>query len=93
MSATTRTTVNHEVIRLWAEDRGAMPASVAETSEAGDVGVLRFFFPGQGSGDQLQEISWDEFFGKFEEANLSLIYEVLTSEGSLGRFCKFISRA
>ncbi len=92
MSSSANTTTNHEVIRLWTEDRGGVPASVSSTTEGDDVGLLRIFFPGQGSGDQLDEISWEDFFGKFEEAKLAFIYDVHTAEGSLSRFSKFVQR-
>ena len=92
MSTSTNTTTNHEVIRLWTEDRGGKPASVASTTEGDDVGVLRIFFPGQGSGDQLDEISWEDFFDKFEEASLAFLYDIHTTDGSLSRFCKFVQR-
>lgn len=92
MSSTSTPTTNHEVIRLWAEDRGGVPACVTRTSDGDDVGVLRVFFPGQGSGDQLEQITWADFFAKFDEAKLAFLYEVRTSNESLSRFCKFIKR-
>lgn len=92
MSATTQKTTNHEVIRLWCEDRGGVPAAVGQTHDSGDVGILRIHFPGQGSGDQLDEIPWEDFFDKFEEAQLAFLYEVRTETGELSRFSKLNSR-
>lgn len=92
MSATTQKTTSHEVIRLWCEDRGGVPAAVGQTHGSEDVGILRIHFPGQGSGDQLDEIPWEDFFGKFEEAKLAFLYEVRTETGELSRFSKLISR-
>jgi hypothetical protein len=86
-------THNHETIRLWIEDRKGKPASVASTQSSDDVGLLRVWFPGQGSGEQLDELSWDDFFAKFDEANLSFLYETLTTDGELSRFSKFVSRS
>ncbi|TWT52362.1 hypothetical protein [Allorhodopirellula solitaria] len=91
MSANTQTT-HHDTIRLWIEDRGGKPAAVASTHSSADVGLLRVWFPGQGSGGQLEEISWEDFFVKFEESKLAFLYEIHAAEGDLSRFCKFIAR-
>ena len=92
MSSNSQQTTNHEVIRLWCEDRGGVPSSVGQTHDSDDVGIIRVHFPGQGSGDQLDEISWEDFFGKFEEAGLAFLYEVRTESGDLSRFSKLIRR-
>lgn len=92
MSTGTKTTTNHELIRLWCEDRGGVPAAVIATHENDDAGLLRVHFPGQGSGDELEEIAWDDFFGKFEEAELAFRYGVRTDSGELSRFSKFVRR-
>lgn len=91
-STSTKRTTNHEVIRLWCEDRGGVPAAVTETHGRDDVGIIRIHFPGQGSGDQLDEISWDEFFQKFEDAGLAFLYDIRTESGELSRFSKLVSR-
>jgi ferritin-like metal-binding protein YciE len=59
---------DHEEIREWAEERGAKPACVRGTGGAGDIGMLRLDFPGYTGGDSLQEISWDDWFEKFDNA-------------------------
>lgn len=92
MQTTSETTTNHDVMRRWIEDRHGVPACVAATNNDDDVGVLRVHFPGQGSGDQLDEISWEDFFAKFEEADLMFLYDVHTSDGALSRFSKFVQR-
>ncbi|TWT85998.1 hypothetical protein Pla123a_08060 [Posidoniimonas polymericola] len=92
MATDTNQTTQHDAIRLWADDRGGHPASVGSTANGDDVGVLRIFFPGQGSGDELDTIEWDAFFDKFEEAKLAFVYETHTADGELSRFGKFVSR-
>lgn len=89
--ASSHTTTNHEVIRLWATDRGGVPAAVAETSSDDDAGLLRIYFPEDGEEDALTEISWDNFFTKFEEANLAFVYDIMT-DGNLSRFSRLVSR-
>jgi len=36
--------------------------------------------------------SWDEFFDKFDEAGLALVYQEETSDGQPSRFNKLVSR-
>jgi len=71
------TTPDHATIRKWAESKGGKPAAVRRTHEDGDVGIIRIMFPDrkQSQHDALAEISWDEFFRQFDEAELALLYE------------------
>ena len=87
-----RTTTEHEEIRSWAEDRGAHPASVRGTGGRGDIGMLRLDFPGYSGKQSLQEISWDEFFEKFDERGLALLYQETTARGQKSNFNKIVSR-
>lgn len=90
MSGSSNTTTDHDTIRKWAEDRGGRPASVKDTAQNDDVGILRFDF---GEKDEsLEEVSWDEFFQKFDENNLALLYQEETSDGQESRFFKFVNR-
>jgi hypothetical protein len=74
-SAQSRTTTDHEEIRRWAEERGAHPACVKGTGDKGDVGMLRLDFPGYSGKQSLQPIGWDEFFEKFDERGLALLFQ------------------
>ncbi|MDB5302021.1 MAG: hypothetical protein JWO87_3684 [Phycisphaerales bacterium] len=89
---TTHVTTDHEEIRRWAEERHAKPARVKGTGGPGDPGLLRFDFPGYSGADSLEEISWDEFFKKFDEQNLALIYQEETADGKKSNFNKLVSR-
>jgi hypothetical protein len=72
----TRTTTDHEEIRRWAEERGGRPAAVVEDSRDSKIaGGLRIDFPDYDSGEALQEITWTEFFDRFEEENLTFIFQ------------------
>jgi hypothetical protein len=86
-------TTDHAVIRKWAEQRGAKPASVKGTG-GDDIGVLRLMFPGYSAerSQSLREISWDEFFRKFDENSLAFIYQEKTRSGVKSNFNKFIKR-
>jgi hypothetical protein len=85
-------TIDHETIRKWAEERGGHPAHVRKTGGKDDVGMIRIDFPGYSGEDSLEEISWDEFFEKFEEKGLALLYQDKTADGQQSRFNKLVSR-
>jgi hypothetical protein len=70
----TRTTTDHDEIRRWVEQHGGTPARVQGTADDNGPGRLRIDFPAAGE-DQLEHISWDEWFQKFDENNLAFQYE------------------
>ncbi|MEU4575750.1 hypothetical protein ACBI99_23635 [Nonomuraea sp. ATR24] len=78
-------TTDHDVIRKWADERGARPATVPGTEHDGRAGVLRFDFPGYG-GDDLEEISWDDWFRTFDERGLNFIYQEHKKDGKQSNF-------
>lgn len=90
--ALSKTTQDHDEIRQWAEKRGGKPAEVASTERNGQTGILRIEFPGatNANDSNLKEISWDEFFEKFDQSNLSLVYQEVTSEGAESNFNKLV---
>jgi len=93
MSKSSKVTTDHDAIRRWAEERGGKPAAVKRTHEAGEeTGILRIDFPGYSGRESLEEISWDEFFEKFDDASLALVYEDETSEGEKSNFNKLVRR-
>jgi len=81
-------TTDHKKIQRWAERHGGKPAAVSSTHQQSDVGIIRIMFPKskQSEHDNLEEISWDEFFAEFEKRSLALVYD----EGSM--FSKLVSR-
>lgn len=89
-SSKSHTTTDHKEIKRWVEERGGKPATVKGTGK--EAGVLRIDFPGYSGEDSLEEISWDEFFKKFDESNLQFLYQEETSSGEQSRFSKFISK-
>jgi hypothetical protein len=84
------TTTDHDEIRRWAEERGGRPATAKGTESGGEPGVLRFDF--NEPEESLEEISWEDFFRKFDDAGLALVYQDETKDGSESRFFKFVSR-
>jgi anaerobic selenocysteine-containing dehydrogenase len=91
-SATSNTTTDHEAIRKWAEERGGKPSCVLGTGGGGDAGILRIDFPGYSGEGKLKEISWDEFFEKFDEEGLALLYQEKTKDGERSNFNKLVNR-
>ena len=68
-----RTTTDHKTIRDWAEARGGHPARVKGTGAADDAGLLRLDFGAPE--ESLEPITWEEFFDKFDQSDLALLYE------------------
>jgi hypothetical protein len=87
-----RPTTNHEEIRRWVEQHGGRPARVRGTGEGDDPGVLRIDFPGASGEEQLEPISWEEWFGKFDEAELAFLYQEQKAGGGDSTFFKLVRR-
>jgi hypothetical protein len=92
MAGESKSTTDHETIRRWVEERNGKPSAVKATKEESETGILRIDFPGYSGKDTLEEISWDEFFNKFDKANLAFLYQDRLSSGEESRFFKFVDR-
>ena len=92
--AQAKVTTDHDEIRKWAEARGGRPAAVRRTHSKDNVGIIRIEFPDapNAKDDALEEISWEEFFEKFEKSNLALLYQEETARGQLSNFNKLVGR-
>ena len=86
----TRRIDDHNTIRSWAEEGHARSTRVKQTGGGEYPGVLRLDFPGYDDDDPLEEISWDEFFQKFDEKGLDFIYQ--TARGEVSNFGKPVNR-
>ncbi|HYF29011.1 MAG TPA: hypothetical protein VEA36_01435 [Candidatus Paceibacterota bacterium] len=77
-----RRTTDHDRIERWAEERQGTPAIIESTWD-GNTAVLQIDF---GDPDEsLMEITWDEFFRIFDDAELEFIYEEYTEDGGASR--------
>ena len=85
-----KTTKDHDEIRQWAEQRGGKPAVVAATEGENETGILRLMFPNapHHNDGALEEISWEEFFDKFDASGLQLTYQEKTADGQVSDFNK-----
>ena len=68
------------------------PASVPGTAGDEDVGLVRIDFAEDDEDASLDEISWDEFFEKFEEKQLAFLYQDQKANGEPSTFNKLVSR-
>jgi hypothetical protein len=85
-----RVTIDHAKIRRWAEQRGGHPATVKATSADSKAGILRLDFDPKD--ESLKDVSWDEFFHRFDEEKLAFLHQDKTSDGKVSRFHKFVDR-
>jgi hypothetical protein len=92
MPSASKTTIDHDEIRTWVEEHEGKPASVRGTSDGGEPGVLRVDFPGGAGEDQLEHISWDEWFAKFDENDLAFLYQEEKASGEDSTFFKLVAR-
>lgn len=86
-------TTDHDEIKRWVEARGGKPATIKGTPREGqEAGLLRIDFPTGASNPPLEPISWKDFFEKFDEEGLALVYQDETESGDRSYFCKFVGR-
>jgi hypothetical protein len=85
-------TSDHQAVKKWIEDRDGKPAAVKGTGTDNDPGILRVAFPGFSEKESLKEITWDEFFRKFDDAKLAFLYQEKTASGERSNFNKFVKR-
>lgn len=88
MAEQTQTT-DHKTIQSFADEHNLKPAKVEGTGN-GNTGMIRLMQPGSSASetDNLEEISWNNWFKAFEDNDLALVYE---KNGS-GNFNKLVSR-
>ena len=89
-----KTTTDHEKIRQWVCERGGLPARVRGTEDkrSDEGGVLRIKYPEAGDNEELEEITWDEFFAKFDDNGLAFLHQDETEDGETSRFSKLVKR-
>lgn len=83
-------TTNHDEIKKWAEKRNGKPAKVKGTENENNA-LLRINFPGYAE-ENLEDITWNEFFDIFDQNNLDFLYQDKTKDGETSRFSKFVNR-
>lgn len=92
MAGESLSTTDHDKIRRWAEERDGKPSAVSSTHSGDDPGLIRIDFPGYSGEDSLEEISWDEWFAKFDDNDLAFVYQDTTADGEQSNFNKLVKR-
>jgi len=82
-------TTSHEVIRQWAEARGAVPATVTGTEHDDGLGVLRFDFGGDS--ERLRHVDWAQWFETFDARRLNFLYQEERTDGRQSNFFRLES--
>jgi len=85
-------TTDHDEIRRWVEDVGGRPVQVRIAGADSVVGVLGIDLPGGARDEKLEPISWEDWFGQFDDAGLALLYEEHKADGSKSTFSKLVQR-
>lgn len=92
MAHESKVTADHDTIKKWAEEREGKPAIVKGTeNNNGGAGLLRINFPGYAE-DNLEDISWEEFFETLDNKKLAMVYQEKTKDGKTSRFNKFVDQ-
>lgn len=81
-------TIDHQVIRAWAQQRNARPSTIE-----GDEHPWPLLFSFGSAANGVQEISWDRFFTEFERADLAFLYCDIGPKGKVDDFHEFVKRA
>ncbi len=95
MAASTKSkvTTDHEEIRRWALARNGKPAAPLHLkSEDNGNGPIGIYFPDDRSKNSLAEISWEDWFKKFDAAKLAFLYQELTPGGEKSNFNQCVRR-
>jgi competence ComEA-like helix-hairpin-helix protein len=81
-------TIDHEIIRRWAEERGGRPAHVKGTEVGDDPGILRIEFRAHPTEEKLEPIPWEKWFEWFERKKLTFLHD----DDPNNRFHKLVRR-
>jgi hypothetical protein len=87
----TLATRSHDVIKAWAEERGATPATVEGTEHDARAGVLRFAFNDEAPKGRLRELSWDDWLRTFDDRELIFLHQQHLRNGDQSNFFRFDS--
>ncbi|MDX2154544.1 MAG: hypothetical protein SFV54_27630 [Bryobacteraceae bacterium] len=82
-------TRNIEVVKRWAEERGAVPTTVRTRQSGNQVRTLRFIFPASESRGRLEEIEWEEFAEPFNGRKLVFLFQEQMRVGRQSNFFRF----
>ncbi|MHB1118082.1 MAG: hypothetical protein ACYCZ7_00935 [Minisyncoccota bacterium] len=82
---------DYDEIRGWIEERRGVPATLKETNENGEESTDMLHIAFGTLSPDMEEMSWDEFFERFENENLALEYDDEAEGGETPSF-EFVDR-
>jgi hypothetical protein len=85
-------THDHQVIRRWAEQRKGIPCRMTGAEANGGEGILKIHFSEHGKQEDLEEITWADFFNDFEKEELDFLYKDRNANGQLSNFYQLVAR-
>lgn len=91
IDAHTRATSDHETIRQWVAERGGAPAMVRRVGQPAE-GALLINFPNDGSDGPVIDISWADFFQRFEDRNLAFVYRESLPDAEDAHYYQLVDR-
>jgi len=68
-------TIDNDEIRSWIEERGGVPATLKGALEEGDESADMLHISFDPNDANMEEMDWEEFFERFENENLALVYD------------------
>ena len=81
-------TIDHDLIRSWAQRRAARPSRPLDEDRPSPL-LFALGAPSAG----VVEIGWDEFFDEFERANLVFSYRDAAPDGTPDDTHEFVNRS
>lgn len=86
-------TIDHSRIRKRIESRnGRLVRIENRTTPVEGKGVIQVIFSDTLLEEQYVQVSWEEFFTRFDQAHLAFVYERCGAEDVTNRFYKFVNR-
>lgn len=80
-------TTDHEEIRKWIEEHKGTPAVIKGMIEETGVEIPEMLHVSFDQDDpNMEGLDWEEFFERFEDANLALVYNETIGEGETPDF-------
>lgn len=80
-------TIDQAEIREWIEAHSGVPAVLKEVSEdEGEESDDMLHISFDPNDPDMEEMEWDEFFERFDNDNLALVYDDLTPKGTVPDF-------
>lgn len=87
----TARTIDHRRIRHWAEDRKGRPVAV-KFAGTDPAATLRFEFGDHHPDPDVDELTWADFFERFDDLRLAFVHAREGPTGGQGEYHKFVAR-